>query len=278
MVCSFKGLVFVLSSVGLTGNPPLLGGHEAYMKQSLETYGGVWRLCSWHKNQRLMQLGDKRDEVGWDAYDTCRRAGAIVCTGHEHSYSRTFLMTSFEDQNIAPSPDPHNLVLSEGQTFAFVNGVGGRAARPCVGNSQRNPWWASAWCRDNSLEPGALICRFNFNGDPTKAFCQFKQFDGTVRDQFTVVSTLQPPGQPGEPQPPPSDRRSPTTVALVVVVVMLSCALALTLYKYFHDRAALRQQLQRQARSLSSTSHVDADSELGGLTRKAVAHEDQQYG
>ena len=44
----------------------------------------MWKICSRHKNQRAMQLGKKKDAVGWAAYEACREAGAIIATGQEY--------------------------------------------------------------------------------------------------------------------------------------------------------------------------------------------------
>ncbi len=49
----------------------------------------------------ILYTGGKADEVGWGIYDMCRQKGAIIATGHEHSYCRTYLMNNFEQQLIA---------------------------------------------------------------------------------------------------------------------------------------------------------------------------------
>src|SRR5262249_50542404 len=54
----------------------------------------TWRICSWHRNQHTLQLGSKGDETGWAVYETCKNHGAIIATGHEHSYSRTKTLTN----------------------------------------------------------------------------------------------------------------------------------------------------------------------------------------
>ena len=78
--CSHKGLFFILSGMGTLGT-----GHEAYIADQLAADNSIWRICSWHNNQRLMQTGGKLDEVGWGAYEACRQSGAIIATGHEHT-------------------------------------------------------------------------------------------------------------------------------------------------------------------------------------------------
>jgi hypothetical protein len=97
---------------------------------------------------RLMQVGGKPDEVSWDIYDICRKYGAIIATGHEHSYARSLLMSDFRTQTIANTDKNAPLELSPGKTFAFVSGIAGFDIRPFRDNLQNNPWWASAQSLD----------------------------------------------------------------------------------------------------------------------------------
>ena len=117
--------------------------HDTYIREQLASDNSTWRVCSWHKNQRLMQVGNKQDEVGWGPYEQCRIGGAIVATGHEHSYSRTHLMRNLETQDIASTSN--NLVIERGQTFVFVSGLGGKSIRGQIDELAANPWWASVF-------------------------------------------------------------------------------------------------------------------------------------
>lgn len=181
--CTYKGIFFVLSGVGTLGS-----NHIEYLRSNLKSSNANWKICSWHKNQRLMQVGGKSDEVGWEAYETCRLAGAIVATGHEHSYSRTHLMSSFEFQTIASNSN--HLILSKGETFAFVSGLGGQGIRPEVDGLGSNPWWASVYTSDEEANFGALFCSFNLNGNEKEADCYFKDIEGKIVDFFTITSEL----------------------------------------------------------------------------------------
>ena len=116
--CSYGGLFFILSGVGTLGTD-----HGTFIRDQLAADNSIWRICSWHKNQRLMQVGYKIAEVGWENYEECRNGGAIVATGHEHSYARTYLMDGFETQSIASTSS--TLKIEKGKTFAFVSGLGG---------------------------------------------------------------------------------------------------------------------------------------------------------
>jgi hypothetical protein len=196
-VCTYKGLTFVLSGVGTQG-----ARSEDFITQSFQKYGGRWRVCAWHKNQRDMQLGGKSDEVGWSAYETCRMNGAIVQTGHEHSYSRSYTMKHFETKNVVSTSNDASVGFNE--SFVFVSGVAGIGVRVCQGGRENNPWWAAAFC--DGLGPGlldgGLICKYNYNGQADKAYCYFKQKNGVVIDSFMVTSSV--PAYSYTPPPPAS--------------------------------------------------------------------------
>ena len=183
--CTYKGIFFVLSGIGTLGLD-----HVKYLREALAHSNADWKICSWHKNQRLMQVGGKDDEVGWHAYEECRLAGAIIATGHEHSYSRTHLMSSFEFQTIADTSN--HLVLSKGKSFAFVSGLGGLSIRPQVDGLGANPWWASVYTTDENAQFGALFCSFNLNNNKKYAECYFKDIDGNIVDSFSLTSQLNP--------------------------------------------------------------------------------------
>ena len=150
---------------------------------------------SWHKNMKLMQVGGKSDATGWGVYEELRRGGAIIATGHEHSYSRTHLLSSMQNQTVASTSD--TLVLTEdlvgtpgdeGRSFAFVSGLGGRSIR-----SQKldGPWWAAIYTSTQNANFGALFGTFNYNGNPKLARFYFKDIDGVVPDSFFVSSAVQ---------------------------------------------------------------------------------------
>ena len=181
--CTYKGVFFVLSGIGTLGS-----NHIEYLKEQLANSNAVWKICSWHKNQRLMQVGGKSNEVGWNAYEVCRLEGAIIATGHEHSYSRTHLMSSFESQTIASTSN--HLILSEGKSFAFVSGLGGANIRTQVDGLGSNSWWASVYTADENAKFGVLFCSFNTNSNENEAVCYFKDIDGNIVDSFNLTSQL----------------------------------------------------------------------------------------
>lgn len=186
--CTFRGLFFILSGVGtiIDEDDP---DHVAYIRNQLARTDSTWKICSWHKNQRLMQVGGKRDEVGWEAFEACREGGAIVATAHEHSYSRTHLMNDFETQSIASTAN--TLVIEEGRSFAFVSGLGGKTIRRQSRHDE--PWWASVYTSDQDANYGALFCTFFVNGKPDRARCYFKDIDGKVPDRFELISKIKSP-------------------------------------------------------------------------------------
>lgn len=194
--CHYQGLFFVLSGVGTLGF-----NHEAYLHDQLAANGNmVWRVCSWHKNQRPLQVGLKTSDVGWEAYEICREAGAIIATGHEHSYSRTKTLSDTTTQTVATScldnpetPDT-DICLSRGKTFVFVSGISGQGIRnqdrclPTVPPYGCNGEWAKIYSSDQGATHGALFIRFHVDGDPNKAVGYFKTIDGDVIDSFEIIT------------------------------------------------------------------------------------------
>lgn len=181
--CTYKGLEIVLSGIGSYGSD-----HETYLNSSLSQSTHLWRICAWHKNQRLMQVGGKSDEVGWQAYETCRQYGAIIATGHEHSYARTHLLSNMENQSIASSNN--TLELDLGASFAFVSGLGGKSIRSQDSSIASLPYWASVYTSDQSANYGALFCQFYYDSDPRKAYCYFKDIDGDTIDTFFIQNKI----------------------------------------------------------------------------------------
>jgi PKD repeat protein len=183
--CTFKGLFFILSGAGTIPNAEDNASHIAYITEQLAQTNAPMRICSWHKVQKLMQVGNKSDEVGWGPYEACREGGAIVATAHEHSYSRTHLLDNFTTQSVVDTSN--TLTIEKGKTFAFVSGLGGKSIRD---QNRDGPWWASIYTSTQGANYGALFCTFFVDGDPTRASCYFKDIDGFVPDQFEIVSAV----------------------------------------------------------------------------------------
>lgn len=207
--CHYKGIFFILSGVGIKGR-----GHESFIEKALSRYQSTtWKICAWHKNQSSMQLGGKYNEVGWKAYQICQKYGAVIATGHEHSYSRTKTLTQLgsDHLNHGAIGNPNELTLGPNKNFVFVSGVGGHSLRPynCdKGNLAK--WWASIFTTNyivkngttiqekdcsktdiqydqNNTEFGALFITFNYNGYPEKAYGEFITTEGRTLDNFIIT-------------------------------------------------------------------------------------------
>ena len=188
--CHFRGLFFLLDGAGTMGS-----GHDVYLRDQLAADNSVWSICSWHKNQRAMQIGGKSDEVGWEPYEECRKGGAIIATAHEHSYSRTRTLTNIQTQTVDLLwPDALQLRTTPGSTFVFVSGLGGNSIRnqerclPATFPYGCNGEWASIYSSDQNAKFGALFITFHVDGDPRKARGYFKTVDGEVVDLFVVFA------------------------------------------------------------------------------------------
>ncbi|MGH7455887.1 MAG: hypothetical protein ACRENG_31310, partial [bacterium] len=154
----------------------------------------IWSISSWHKNMRRMQAGGKDDGTGWGVYEESRKGGAIIATAHEHSYSRTHLLSSCQNQTVASTSD--TLALSEdapatradeGKTFVFVSGLGGKSVR---NQELAGDWWASIYTSNQDANYGALFGIFNYEGREGLAKFYFKNIEGVVIDEFYVTSPV----------------------------------------------------------------------------------------
>lgn len=199
MACTYHGLFFVLSGVGTMG---VRTDHEAYLEDQLTTDKSIWRVCAWHKNQHDMQTGDKGDEVGWKAYQLCQNHGALVMTGHEHSYERTKTLNALGDRAKGHGALGafDRLVVkagAPGNTFVTVSGLGGVGIRDFQeAQHADDTWWATWYAIDGHLKNGkvlttpsgygATFVTFNVDGDPKKARGYFKNVAGVEIDTYEV--------------------------------------------------------------------------------------------
>ena len=192
--CTYQGLFFILSGIGTHSSTPKDDpAHLSYLSTELAADDSIWSICAWHKNQTAMQLGFKLNEVGWGAYETCRQEGAIIATGHEHSYSRTKTLLDMQNQLTTPLwPDAGEVSVGNGNTFAFVSGLAGRSIRnqdrclPITPPYGCNGEWASIYTSNQGANYGAMFIEFHVDGDPRKANGYFKDIDLNVFDTFTI--------------------------------------------------------------------------------------------
>src|SRR5437588_989062 len=133
----YKGLFFLNTAPGISSGFDD-GKSDSYVRDQLAVDNSVWSICSWHKDMQLMQVGGKQDETGWPVYEEARKGGAIIATAHEHSYSRTHLLSNITTQTVVSTANA--LTLTKGNSFAFVSGLGGNSVRPQLLSGN---WWAS---------------------------------------------------------------------------------------------------------------------------------------
>lgn len=164
----------------------------------------VWRICNWHQNQNKMQVGGKGDEMGWGVYEACRQLGAIIQTGHEHTYHRTKTMTNTQNQVIdANCSSGSSVCVGPGRTFVTVSGCGGNGLRaqircaptaasapfPSLNTSDPScPIWASIYTTNQNAQFGAQFITFNVDGNPKKARGYFKNVGGATIDSFDIFA------------------------------------------------------------------------------------------
>lgn len=181
-LCQFANIDVVQVASGITevaGVSP----DDNYAEYIRSSYSSLtsnlrWRICSWHKNQRDMQPASKGNSTGWEIYDACLDAGAIIAMAHAHAYSRTHLLSDFSEKKVVSKSN--NMTLQPGQSFAFVSGLGGRDV---VAQEHGGDWFASIYTASQGATHGALFCTFEI----ATAACYFKAIDGAIPDSFTLT-------------------------------------------------------------------------------------------
>ena len=95
-------------------------------------------------------------------------------------------------------PDPNNLRVAPGSTFAFVSGLGGESVdtegqtrcKPITYPYGCNGEWAKIYTKDQNATFGALFITFNVDDNPRKARGYFKNIKGEVIDKFTIHNQI----------------------------------------------------------------------------------------
>lgn len=197
-VCSYKDLRVVLTAPGISSLETKSTTYAEYIKNEGAKLGNTtWNICAWHKNQRRMQVGTKEDEAGWETYEACNTLGFPIVTAHEHSYSRSFLFSDIQMQELVRHESialnanaglkevktVDHLKLAPGKTFVTVSGLGGKSIRA---QTRNDAWWSVIYTSNQGAKPGAQFCAFNYKGDTKRALCYFKNIDGEVKDVFLV--------------------------------------------------------------------------------------------
>jgi predicted phosphodiesterase len=169
---TYKGLKIVFADESET-----TPSRADYVKAQLSGDTHIWKICSFHKNQRATNVGPKSDEMGWPIYENCRSAGAIVAQGHSHTYSRSKTITADQTQTVDPTcSDPFALCVGPGKHFFFDSSLGGTDMRTL--ENTNHTYWASTYASDF----GALFIEFYVDNDPKKATGYFKTVGGTIID------------------------------------------------------------------------------------------------
>jgi len=190
--CSYQNIDIVQVSPGIYEVPgvPAFDNYDGFIRSSFAgSNNNRWRICAWHKNQRNLQTGKKNNSTGWEVYDACLDVGAMVAVGHQHSYSRTHLLSSFRDQTVVHRNS--DMQIEPGKSMMFVSGLGGKSIRPQL---RGGDWWGSIYTADQGATHGATFCDFG----AAKADCYFKAIDGSVPDRFTLRLGTSRSGQPQE--------------------------------------------------------------------------------
>lgn len=257
----FQGIQFLFIGPGRVDQGP---EYAQFLDTTMSQSDNLWKICNWHFNQEKLQLGGKIDQTGWEVYDTCLDAGAIIATAHEHSYQRTRSIINFHTEEYPKvNPlyqDPNDIYVYPGSTFVFVSGLGGKSIR----NQDRclpsefpygcNQEWAKVYTSNQQAKFGALFVEFNYDGDPTKARGYFKNIEDVIIDSFEI--TLKTNEAQQTTTPVPSSELSPSPTNIFVPSVSPSDIIS----------TPVITPTQLQPSSTTSPTIIPTPSELSGNT------------
>jgi hypothetical protein len=200
---TYQGIVFVLTAPDVFGDGD--SDYAPCIRDQLAATDAMWRISSWHKLMEAMQVGGKSDDSGWSVYEESRRGGAVIATGHEHSYARTHPLRNCQNRVVDSVGDWFTIARDdpdtpddEGVTFVHHNGLGGKGIRdqerclPTVAPYGCSGEWAAIYAEQQGANHGALFGVFNAGGNPRLAHFYFKDIDGNVPDEFHVEITWGP--------------------------------------------------------------------------------------
>jgi len=180
--CTYKGIQIVSASPGIFANQsPSVD--EKFIKDSFKDSDSIWRICQWHKNMHDMQTGSKGDETGWGVYEECRNQGAMITTGHEHAYARSYLFSNIEEKEIVSTSN--EMSIEKGKTIVALSGLGGISSRPLVHDGY---WWASKENLDTGVDAGVLFCSYDLTS--SLATCYFMDENSNTKDVFYLRNNL----------------------------------------------------------------------------------------
>lgn len=180
--CTFRNIQVAQVAIGIDEVPGIEpeDNYDGFIAETFADSLFPWRICSWHKNQALMQLSVKEDETGWEVYNACLDAGAMITMGHAHVYTRTYILNDYETQSVEHFGN--EMILEPGKSFSFVNGLGGRDVKPQT--REPDAWFASVYTATQNATHGVLFCVL---GDRIGE-CYFKDVNGAIPDRFTLRS------------------------------------------------------------------------------------------
>ena len=174
MVCNFGPVSITLSAIGT-----LPGEHMKFLENTLPRVDNSWKICAWHKNHKGYQAGGKGTEVDMEAYRLCAENDALIMTGHEHSYSRSYGIGKISEFEVNDRESPFDINKS---SIVVVSGLGGKSVRDV--SDDIKDIWGNIYSKEDDAKAGALICEFT----NTSADCEFINTDREVIDKFKVVN------------------------------------------------------------------------------------------
>jgi len=181
----------------------------SFLKKNLDGATEDWKICSWHFYDKYYHTGKYPEDSerniisgsGESFYDYCKDHGAIILSAHDHVYARTHVMSKFKTPVIDTYDEKTNesiVQIRKGATLDILNGAGGYEMYIEQGEQKDYSHWLKKYAKgsggENAKKYGGLFCKFNHEGNPKKAYCEFLRINSSekVFDSFYIYQNENP--------------------------------------------------------------------------------------
>ena len=132
--------------------PAELERSNQYLEEVLRSSDSAFKFCVWHRPEGKINPGSSHTSNygSQRLFETCRKYGAVITSGHSHVYARTKLISDFTGDPVVSLNDDFNVTVSCGETVALIVGMAGFRHSSDGPNANAN-WFRTRYTR--SLAP-----------------------------------------------------------------------------------------------------------------------------
>ncbi|ORY08028.1 hypothetical protein LY90DRAFT_519065 [Neocallimastix californiae] len=155
----------------------------SFLKKNLDGATEDWKICSWH-------FYDKYYHTGKYPEDSERN----IISG---SGEKLMLCQNLRPLLLIPMMKKTNesiVQIRKGATLDILNGAGGYEMYIEQGEQKDYSHWLKKYAKgssgENAKKYGGLFCKFNHEGNPKKAYCEFLRINSTYKVANNIADTI----------------------------------------------------------------------------------------